>query len=106
MRTEEALKAWTNAFNLAGDEIEREGVQIHFARIKSMAHRFEEAQAHLNAVTNEMYATLKARVGKRMQERMKGDERPGASDSPDDRSQAIEFKPAFDTPPSTNSRAP
>lgn len=103
MRTEAALKAWTNAFNVARDEIEREGVQIHFARIKSLARRFEEAQGHLNCVTSETYASLKARVTKRMQERIKGDTRPGSSDSPDDRTQGVEFKPEFGTSTSTNS---
>jgi tetratricopeptide (TPR) repeat protein len=62
MHTEEALRAWTNALHLAHDEIEREGVYIHFARIKLMAGRFVEAHAHLNAITNEMYLELKKRL--------------------------------------------
>jgi len=62
-RTEEALLAWTNALNIAHDEIEREGIYIHLARIKfQWAGRLAEARAHLNAVTNEMYADLKKRV--------------------------------------------
>jgi tetratricopeptide (TPR) repeat protein len=62
MRTEAALKAWTNALAIAHDEIEREGVYIHFARIKLMAKRFDEARTHIDAVTNEMYADLKKRI--------------------------------------------
>jgi tetratricopeptide (TPR) repeat protein len=69
MRTEEALKAWTNALHIAHDEIEREGVYIHFARIKLMAGRLTEAHAHLNAVTNEMYADLKRRVERNVNEK-------------------------------------
>ncbi len=60
--TDTALQAWTNALKLAHDEVEREGVYIHFARLKTLAGRFEEAQAHLDSVTNEMYAQLKDRM--------------------------------------------
>src|SRR5213075_2065767 len=67
-RTEAALKAWTNALSLAHDEIEREGVYLHFARLKLHAGRFAEAHAHLNAVTNEMYATLKTRLTRNLDE--------------------------------------
>ena len=61
-RPEDALRAWTNAFNLANDDIEREGVHTHFARVKLHAGRFDEARLHLNTVTNEMYAELKRRL--------------------------------------------
>ena len=67
-RPEEALKAWTNALSIANDEIEREGVYLHFARLKLHAGRFAEAHAHLNAVTNEMYLTLKARLTRNLNE--------------------------------------
>jgi tetratricopeptide (TPR) repeat protein len=62
LRLEDALKAWTNTLALAHDEIEREGVYLHFARLKLQADRFAEVRAHLNAVTNDMYATLKKRL--------------------------------------------
>lgn len=62
-RTEDALRAWTNTLSLAHDEIEREGVYIHLARIKSQwAGRYEEARAHLNAITNDAFADLKKRL--------------------------------------------
>lgn len=69
LRTEEALRAWTNALNIAHDEIEREGVYVHFARIKLAAGRFDEARTHLNAVTNEMYAELKKRLLRNLNEK-------------------------------------
>jgi len=62
LRLEEALTAWTNALALAHDDIEREGVYVHFARLKYLDDRFAEARAHLSAVTNEMYAVLKDRL--------------------------------------------
>ncbi len=60
--TEAALQAWTNALKIAHDEIEREGVYLHFARVKLLAGRFTEARAHLDSVTNTMYAELKERL--------------------------------------------
>jgi tetratricopeptide (TPR) repeat protein len=69
MRTDEALRAWTNALNIAPDEIEREGVYIHMARINTLAGRFGEAHARLNAITDEKYAELKRRVTRTLAER-------------------------------------
>lgn len=68
-RTDDALKAWTNALHLARDPIEREGVYIHFGRVKLNAGRFDEARAHLNAVTNSMYADLKQRLLRNLNEK-------------------------------------
>jgi tetratricopeptide (TPR) repeat protein len=67
-RVDEALNSWTNALRLAHDDLEREGVYVHFARIKLHAGRFDEARAHLNAVTNEHYNTLKQRLTKNIVE--------------------------------------
>jgi tetratricopeptide (TPR) repeat protein len=70
-RTEDALKAWTNALAIAHDEVEREGVYLHFARHKLHAERFDEARAHLNAVTNDMYTDLKKRLARNIEEQEK-----------------------------------
>ena len=67
-RTEDALRAWTNALALASDELEREGVYVHFARIKLHAGRFDEARAHLNAITNANYNDLKKRLTRNINE--------------------------------------
>jgi len=66
-RTDEALRAWTNALHLAHDELEREGVYIHFARLKIHASRFDEAKAHLAAITNDFYADLKHKLSQNLQ---------------------------------------
>jgi len=68
LRLEDALKAWTNTLALAHDEIEREGVYLHFARLKLQADRFTEVRAHLAAITNEMYAVLKSRISRNLDE--------------------------------------
>ena len=72
LRTDEALKAWTNAYNIARDDIEREGVQMHFARIKLLSGRFDEARSHLGSVTNAMYRDLKSRLERNLNERETG----------------------------------
>jgi tetratricopeptide (TPR) repeat protein len=69
LRTNDALVAWTNTLKIAHDEIEREGVYVHFARIKMMAGRFEEARLHLNAVTNTAYTDLKNRLVRNLERR-------------------------------------
>ena len=75
LRPNAALAAWTNALALARDEIEREGVQLHFARVKLAAGFYDEVPAHLAAVTNEMYAELK----KRLTRNLAAAENPGAA---------------------------
>lgn len=69
-RDDDALRAWTNAFQLAGDDVEREGVHIHFARVKWKAGRFDEARGHLNVVTNAQNLDVKRRVLKSLEAEM------------------------------------
>jgi tetratricopeptide (TPR) repeat protein len=59
LRTNDALVAWTNALQIAHNDVEREGVYIHLARTKMLAGHYAEARAQLAAVTNSMYADLK-----------------------------------------------
>jgi len=70
-RPDEALQAWTNALSLAHDEVEREGVYIHFVRVNTMAQRFAQAHSMLTLVTNDMYADLKSRVARSLEERQR-----------------------------------
>lgn len=79
LRAEAALKSWTNALATAHDEIEREGVYLHFARINWMAGRTNEARAHLNSVTNAMYADLKKRVERNLERTYNETNAPAAS---------------------------
>ena len=73
-RTEDALRAWTNALAVADDEIEREGVYLHLARFKLNSGRFAEARTHLDAVTNRMYSDLKDRLSRNLAEKQKAAE--------------------------------
>jgi tetratricopeptide (TPR) repeat protein len=78
LQVEEALQAWTNALAIAHDEIEREGVYVHFARINMLAGRFGPAHAFLNAVTNDMYGELKNRLRRNLNDREKEREKSNA----------------------------
>jgi tetratricopeptide (TPR) repeat protein len=69
LRTNDALVAWTNALNTAHNDVEREAVFIHLARVKTAAGRFDEARAQLETVTNDFYATLKNRLERNLAER-------------------------------------
>jgi tetratricopeptide (TPR) repeat protein len=69
LRTNDALVAWTNALNIAHNGVEREGVFIHLARVKTAAMRFDEARAQLDAVTNAFYADIKNRLERSLAER-------------------------------------
>ena len=62
LRTNDALVAWTNALNICKDETEREGVLLHLARTKIAAGLYDQAQAHLAAVTNAVFGDLKRRL--------------------------------------------
>lgn len=68
LRLDAALQAWTNTLALAHDEVEREGVYLHFARLKLQVERFPEAHAHLAAVTNQMYTAVKNRISQNLDE--------------------------------------
>ncbi len=77
--TEDALAAWRTALKLASDDKEREGVQVHLARIQISADRLEEARKSLGAVTNAAYAGVKQRLLKRIQDaeaKLKGTNAP------------------------------
>jgi len=60
--TDDALKSWRKAYDLARDEIEKEGVLLHFARFQINAGRFDEARNNLNAVTNDMFIATKRKL--------------------------------------------
>jgi tetratricopeptide (TPR) repeat protein len=99
LRLEDALKAWTNTLAIAHDEIEREGVYLHFARLKLMADRFAEARAHLNAVTNDMYTVLKKRLVRNLDEQEQ--KARGTNAPPAIRERGVKFDGARPPPPAS-----
>lgn len=73
-RYQEGLAAWKLVLPLARDEIEREGVYVHLARIETKLGQLADAEQHLSSVTNEMYSTIKNTLTKNLkaaQEKLK-----------------------------------
>lgn len=69
LRVEQALKAWTNALKVARDDVERQGVYTHFARIHTLAGHYDEAREQLKRVSDPMYDELKRRLARNIEER-------------------------------------
>jgi tetratricopeptide (TPR) repeat protein len=72
LRTNDALHCWTNAMKVATTDSERQGVHLHLARIKNSVGRFDEARAHLSAVTNAEHREVKDRLTRNVNERQFG----------------------------------
>ena len=68
LRTNAALGAWSNALSVAHTDLERQGVQLHLARVKTAAGFFNEASNHLAAVTNATFLELKQRLERSLAE--------------------------------------
>jgi tetratricopeptide (TPR) repeat protein len=64
LRTNAALAAWTNAMTIARTDAERQGVELHLARVKIAAGFFAEAQAQLDTVTNAAFLDLKRHLAR------------------------------------------
>jgi tetratricopeptide (TPR) repeat protein len=74
--TEDALQAWTNALGVAHDELDREEVYVHLARVKMLAGRLAEARQQLSNVTNEVYLKAKAGLSHSLEQREKSAANP------------------------------
>ncbi len=61
-RLKEGLIAWNDAMKIARDDVEREGVRIHLARINWKLGNLGEARQQLNLITNEMYFSTKKKI--------------------------------------------
>lgn len=71
-RHEEALAAWKEVLQLAGDQLQREGVYVHLARNEISLGQYSAASNHLALVTNEVYKVLKERVTKSLANKQSG----------------------------------
>jgi cytochrome c-type biogenesis protein CcmH/NrfG len=91
LRTNDALVAWTNAMAVAHTDGEREGVLLHLARVKIAAGYYDEAQAHLDGVTNALYSDLKRRLERSLKNHEFPDTNSASGVTPD-------FPPAGDHP--------
>lgn len=69
LRAEEAIAAWNYALQVANDDMERQGVYCHLARVELNSGRFDEARKHLELVTLDLYKTLKERLMRNLVEK-------------------------------------
>jgi tetratricopeptide (TPR) repeat protein len=74
---QDAIAAWEAALNIPGDDVQREGVHVHLARIKMNAGQFAQARAHLDAISNPGYDEIKGVLTRNL------DRKQGASSAPD-----------------------
>ena len=69
LRAEDALAAWNYTLKVAKDNLQREGVYVHLARVQLNSGRFEDARRNLNLVTNDVYQVLKSRLTRNLAEK-------------------------------------
>lgn len=79
LRAEDALAAWKYALSVAENDVEREGIALHLARIELNSGRFLDARAHLNAVTNQAMMDLKNRLLRNLAQKENGTNAPPAA---------------------------
>lgn len=80
-RFAEGYTAWTEALEVARDDVEKQGVLVHLARCKLSIGQFEQANLHLTSITNEMYADIRDRLLRRI-DRIKSGEEKLPADKP------------------------
>lgn len=68
LRTNEMFQAWDHAMSIARDQIERDGVHIHLARLHKEIGNYDEARRQITIVTNAMYNQLRDRVARSIEE--------------------------------------
>ena len=82
LRVEDALKAWNHCLTLAKNDVEKQGLYLHLARVEINAGRFDDAQRHLGLVNDPAMDELKNRIQRNL-ERRKGE--AGQKNSPDEK---------------------
>jgi len=75
-RWKDGLEAWTEALKIARDDVEREGVFLHLARIHLKLGHYEQARANLDNITNANYAVLKKRLTSNLNAALAGTNAP------------------------------
>lgn len=75
-RVKEALEAWEHTLALAKNDLEKQGIYLHFARIELNNGMFEEAAKHLEMVTHPDLQELKKRLERNL-EREKAEAKTG-----------------------------
>jgi len=69
---DDAMAAWQVAQKMARNELEREGINLHFARWQINTGRYEAARKSLAAVTNDLWAKSKTTLTRKLANRETG----------------------------------
>lgn len=69
MRVKEALGAWEQALALAKNDLEKQGIYIHFARIELNNGLFEEAEKHLGMITHPDLQEMRERLERNLEQK-------------------------------------
>lgn len=70
------LTAWTNAFRLAPDDVDREGVRLHYARWQIRVGLWDDARKNLDLVTNSVHTVVKDRLERNWRDKQNPKESP------------------------------
>lgn len=70
-RHQDALAAWNHAMTLASDDLEREGIKLHLARVSVQAGLFNEARTNLSQVSHTNLTIIKDRILKTLEDKEK-----------------------------------
>jgi tetratricopeptide (TPR) repeat protein len=66
MRVDDAIAAWDHALTLAKNDVEKQGIYLHLARVELNSGKFEQAQKNLDQVTIADMQELKAKLQKNL----------------------------------------
>jgi tetratricopeptide (TPR) repeat protein len=78
-RVEDALKAWNHCLTLAKNDVEKEGLYLHLARVELNSGRLDDAQKHLSLVKDPAMDELKNRLQRNL-ERKKSEAAQSSAD--------------------------
>jgi tetratricopeptide (TPR) repeat protein len=62
LRTNDAIAAWQHCLTLAKNDVEKQGIFLHLARVELGSGKFEDAQKHLDLVKDPSMDELKNRL--------------------------------------------
>lgn len=69
LRTNDAISAWKHCLTLAKNDVEKQGIHLHLARVAWMAGKLEEAEQHLEQVTDASMGELKKRLQRNIEKK-------------------------------------
>ena len=99
LRTNDAIAAWNHCLTLAKNDVEKQGIYLHLARVELNSGMFDEAQKHLDMVKDPSMTELK----NRLQRNLKKKRNPEAAEKAEDEKSAGEEKKAESKAPAISS---